>query len=116
MPFNLNKCQILQVGSRNIKNSYEMHGTKIKRVHLVKDLAITVTSNLKFSQQCNEFVKKSNRMMSLIKRKFSLKNKDVILSLLSSILRPHLEYTVQFWSAHHATVAKFENVSLCNKL
>ncbi len=40
---------ILQIGSRNIKNDYEMLGVKIKSVHSVKDLGVTVTSNLKFS-------------------------------------------------------------------
>ncbi len=50
MPFNINKCQILQVGSRNIMNEYEMRGVKIKSLHSVKDLGVTVTSNLKFSQ------------------------------------------------------------------
>ncbi len=29
MPFNINKCQILQVGTRNIKNDYEMRGVKL---------------------------------------------------------------------------------------
>ncbi len=66
MLFNINKSQILQVGSRNIKNGNEMSGDKIKSVYLVKDLGVTVTSNLKFSQHCNEFVTKANRMMGLI--------------------------------------------------
>ncbi len=66
MPFNINKCQILQVGNRIIKNDYEMRGVNIKSVHSVKDLGITVTSNLKISKQRNEFVKKANRMMGLI--------------------------------------------------
>ncbi len=64
--FNINKCQILQVGSRNIKKDYEMYG-KIKSVHSVKDLGVTIASNLKFSQQCNDSVKKANTMMGLIK-------------------------------------------------
>ncbi len=57
MPLLVNKCQILQVGSRNIKNDYETRGFKIKSVHSVKDLGVTVAANLKFSQQCNEFLK-----------------------------------------------------------
>ncbi len=56
MPFNINKCQILQVGYRNIKNDHEICGIKIKSIHSVKDLGVTVRSNLKFSQQCKEFV------------------------------------------------------------
>ncbi len=35
MPLNINKCQILQVGSRNIKNDYEMRGVKIRSVHML---------------------------------------------------------------------------------
>ncbi len=72
--FNLNNHQILHVGPRNIKNDYEMHRVKIKSVHLVKDLGVTVVSNLKLSQQCNESIKKN--MIGLIKRFFSFKNKD----------------------------------------
>ncbi len=79
-----------------------MCGVKIKSVHSVKDLGVTVASNLKISQQCNASVKKAKRKMGLIKRKFSFKNKDVILPLSNSFVRPHLEYAVQFWSPHHA--------------
>ncbi len=61
MLFNMNKCQALQVGSRNIKKDYEMCGVQIKSVHSVKDLGVTVASNLKFSQQCNESVRKSKQ-------------------------------------------------------
>ncbi len=89
MPFNVNKCQILQVGSRNIKDDYEMRGDKIKRVHSVKDLGVTVASNLKFSQQCNEIVKIASRMMGLIKRKISFKSKDVVLPLYNVLVKPH---------------------------
>ncbi len=78
-----------------------MQGIRIKIVHFVKDLGVTVTSNLKFSQQSYESVKKANRMMSLIKRKFSFKNKDV-LPLCNRFVRPYLEYAVQFWSPHHS--------------
>ncbi len=54
MPFNVNKCHILQVGTRNKKYEYEMGGVKLESVHCVKDLAVTITSNLKFSQHCKE--------------------------------------------------------------
>ncbi len=78
MPFNMNKWQLLRVGSRKIYNDYEMCGLKIKSINLVKDLGVTVFFNFKFSQQCNMFVKKTSRMMGLIKIFFSLKNKDVL--------------------------------------
>ncbi len=73
-----------------------MCGVKIKIVHSVKDLGVTVAPTLKFFQQCNEFVEKANRMMGLIKRNFSFKDKDVVQHLYDSYVRPHLEYACSF--------------------
>ncbi len=90
-----------------------MWGVNIESVHSVKDLGVTVSSNLKFSQQCNESVKKANRMVGLIKRKFSFKKKDVVLPLYNSSVRPQLGYAVQFWSPHHAKdIVKLEGFSV----
>ncbi len=40
MPFNVKKCQILQVGTRNQKFEYEMNGTKSKAYDLSKTLVL----------------------------------------------------------------------------
>ena len=48
----------------------------------------------KFSKQCKNAADKANR-------KFSFKNKEVILPLYISLVRLHLEYAVQFWSPYH---------------
>ncbi len=108
---NVNKCHILQVGTRNQKFNYEMSGTKLESVQCVKDLGVTVASSLKFSQQCKDAAGKANRMLGFINRNFSFKNKDVILPLHISLVGPHLEYAVQFWRPHHAKdIAKLEAV------
>ncbi len=90
-----------------------MNGTKLESVQSVKDLGVTVASNLKFSQQCKDAAGKANtcRMLGFINRHFSFKNKDVILPLYISLVRTHLEYAVQFWAPHHAKdIAKLEAV------
>ncbi len=48
-----------------------MGGVKLKSVHCVKDLGVTITSNLKFSQQCKEAACKANKMLGFINKKFS---------------------------------------------
>ncbi len=70
MPFNVTKCHSLQVGKRYLKYDYETSGDKLESVHCVKDLGVTITSNLKFSQQCKEAVGKANRMLGFTKRNF----------------------------------------------
>ncbi len=94
MPFNVNKCHSLQVGTRNKIYEYEMGGAKLESVHCVKDLGVTITLNLKFSQHCKEAVCKPNKMLGFINRNFSFKNKDIILPMYISLVRPHLEYAV----------------------
>ncbi len=111
MPFNVNKCHVLQGRTRNQKFDYEMNDTKIKSVQCVKDLGVTIASSLKFSQQCKDAAGKANRMMGFINCSFSFQNKDIILPLYISLVRPHLEYAVQFWSPHQAKdIAKLEAV------
>ncbi len=101
MPFNVNKGHILHVGTIILKIEYEMNGTKLESVHCVKDLGISVASSLKFSQQCRDAAGKANRMLDFINRNISFKTKDLILPLYTSLVRPHLEYVVQFWVPHH---------------
>ncbi len=73
MPFNVDKYQVLQVGTRNKKFDYEMRGIILKRVQCIKDLlGVKIASNLKFPQQCIDAANKANRMLGFIKRKFLL--------------------------------------------
>ncbi len=111
MPFNVNKCHIQQVDTINKKIEYKMNGTKFKTLQCVKDLGVTVASSLKFFQQCKDAAGKDNTMMGFISRNFSFKNKDVILHLYISLVRPHLECAVEFWAPHHLKdIAKLQAV------
>ncbi len=111
MPFNVNKCHILHVGTRNKKFDYEMHGVKLYSVQCVKYLGASIASTLKFSRQSKDAASKANRMLGFINRNFSFKNKDIALPLYISLVRPHLEYAVQIWSPNHTKyLAKLEAV------
>ncbi len=111
IPFNVNKCHILQVRTRNQKTDYKVNGTKLESVHCVKDLGVKIACNLISSQQCTDPAGKTNRMLSFINRSFSFKTKDVILPLYISLVRLYLEYAVQFWAPHYTKgIAKLEAV------
>ncbi len=56
----------------------------------LKAFHVKIVSNLKSFQQCNA-ANKANTMLGFINKNFSLKNKDVILSLYNNLVRPHLE-------------------------
>ncbi len=96
MPFNTEECQVLQTGTKNKKYYYEMCAVNLRNVQCAKEPGIKIASSLKFSQQSNDAANKANRILGFIKRNFSFKNKDVILPLYSTLVRPHLQYAVQF--------------------
>ena len=101
MSFNEDKCKILHIGYHNTKASYTMNGTQLKSLEREKDLGVTISNDLKPSQQCSEAVKKANKIIGLIGRSFEHKTKEVILTLYNSLVRPHLEYCVQAWSPYY---------------
>eukprot|EP00061_Rhincodon_typus_P004174 g21915.t1 len=47
--------------------------------------------------QVQQAVKEANGMLDIIARGFEYRSRDVLLQLYMALVRPHLEYCVQFW-------------------
>ncbi len=75
MLFNVDKCQVLQVGTKNKKFDFEMRGIKLKNVQCAKDRGVKITSNLKFLQQCVDAGNKANISWASLKETFYLRIK-----------------------------------------
>jgi hypothetical protein len=111
MKFNVEKCKVLHIGSNNNRAQYLMNGQQLSAVNKEKDLGITISSDLKPSQHCSEVFKTANKLVGFIGRAFENKSEKVILKLYNSLVRPHLEYCVQFWSPYYRKdIEKLERV------
>ena len=78
LKFNMKKCKVLHVGSRNNKFGYQMKegdGSRVlEEMVLEKDLGVLISYDLKVEQQCDKAVKKATTVFGMIKRSF--KNLD----------------------------------------
>ena len=93
MLFNVEKCKVLHIGHNNAYCDYSMNGEILQSV-----TEETVSNDLKPLKQCASAVKKANMTLGMIKRHIVSRDKNTIVRLYKSLVRPKLEYCIQAWN------------------
>ena len=97
MLFNYWKCKCLHTGHGNEDAQYAMGDTVLNTTVKKKDLGLTISADMKVSEHCAIAATKGNQILGLIRRNIVYKEKELIIPLYKTIVRPHLKYCIQAW-------------------
>ena len=94
MTFNAEKCESTRImhTQDNTSPNYTLGGKSLKSVQSVKDLGVTLSSNLSWNKHVGITTNKANKVLGIIKRTVGTGN--------ISLVRPILEYTAPVWSPY----------------
>ena len=99
LSLSVNKCWVLCIG-KDVANQFCISDVPLPIVNFTRDLGITVSQNLSFSQHITGIVAKAHQRANMIHRCFVSRNVNLLVRAFTVYVRPLLEYNCVIWSPH----------------
>ncbi len=100
---NESKCQVLRASRKKVKTvaQYNLDGQPLECVLYVKDLGVTVCSDVSWTRHIEETLAKANRTLGLVKQICKDMHDQVVRKVLfCTLVRLILEYASNLWSPY----------------
>jgi len=99
MKFHKRKFRLLHLGRNNSMHQYRLRADLLESSSAERDLGVLVDKELTMSQPCALVSKKVNGILGCIKLSVAGRSREVLLSFYTALVRPPLEYFIQFWAS-----------------
>ena len=99
LALSVDKCCMLCIG-KDVVNRFSICDVPLPLVTFTRDLGITVSQNLSFSQHITGIVTKAHQRANMIHRCFVSRNINLLVRAFTVYVRPLLEYNCEIWSPH----------------
>jgi len=101
MRFYKAKSRVLHPCWSNLWYQYRVGDEGIESSPAKKDLGVLVGEKLDMSHQHLLTAQKANCILGCIKTSMASRSREVIQSLCSALVTPHMEYCIEVWSLQH---------------
>jgi len=95
------KCVVLHYGNHNPNAVYYLDGTALPVASSTRDLGIMLTNTGTFREHSEYVTAKARRLTGMMLRTFQSRDRNVLLPVYKSLIRPVLEYATVIWSPYH---------------
>lgn len=105
MHFNAHKCSVLHFSTnkdRSPVHTYSLGGVVLSVTHNTKYLGVTLTDDMKWSEQISNACRKANSKLGMLRRQLRGTTETTRLTLYKTIIRPKIEYASSVWSPYRA--------------
>lgn len=94
--FNKGLCKVLHLKINNCIHLYRLAANLLERSSAEENLGVLVNDNLAMTHQCALLFKQAKGILGYIKDSMASRSREMIFSLYSALLWPHLEFCTQF--------------------
>lgn len=116
MMMNVAKCYHVKFSRKKHKfdSSYKMNNQVLSKVSEVKDLGITIDSEMKFNTHTDLTINKSNRMLAFLNRSTKqFRNLAALKTLFFALVRSHIEYcSIVWYPVHKIHIERIERIQI----
>ena len=102
MEFNAEKCHVMKFGKSAMRPDwdYQLGSNNLMESHKEKDLGVVINNKLSPEDHINDKIRSTYNLLANMRVAFAYIDEEMVKKIITSFIRPTLEYAAVVWSPH----------------